>query len=374
MKHRHPRLLLTLVVPLLAACVSDPPQVSPGGALRAEAPPPGAEPTGTYIAARVLDGEMIWRFTAMEADGPEPCELDRDFQAVELVGLEPWACPDCKNHSVFGGRSVVTDATRGCYDVYIPESYENGWDPAWWFDPDRPEYWGWSARELYRATYYAALQTYAGAFADYQAPDEGETATATSSGTNDYVPNPYTYELEIRTTWHTDDTVLRPDPTAVRTTPYLCGWPQGDPGTVVDPEVISLDRTLPNLPMVDQCGEPLSLRDLYGMPFLLVGAAADCDACVHNALAAAAFATAQTEAGNPFAVVVLFEGTDEEYEAGRATWSGFGPMLHNRFYSQVMTANLYAAWAPSIWFYVGPDQTLLAWGTNTPDSSLVEVL
>lgn len=314
-------------------------------------------PEGAWIAAARLVGDLTFTVSPYDGEGLATCSYTRHFDGVELVGLVDYACPDCG--MAFGGDVTVSDDGAACFDSWFPQNLS-------YTLMNRAEFWGWKNTNFYRSS-VPSLGTSVGS-TDFSAPGEGEAATFSYSATSTAAETAL-LEVEGSLSWSMD--ALLPDPAGTRSSPYLCGWPQGDPGNIDNPAAIALDRALPNLPMEDQCGEPVSLRDFTGEALLFVAAYPDCDACVYTALTAATYATA-----HDLRMVVLFEGDDAAFAAATQTYGALGPVLRNRNYIEVMSLGLFG-YTPvgAQWWLADPSQVVVAAGVSTLDfSELNEVL
>jgi hypothetical protein len=350
--------LLLLLLPLLSACAgSGAGDTAPASADDSGADPSSPEPEGAWVDAGHLSGELRFTLSPYDGEGRESCSYTRAFDGVELVGLMDWACPSCG--MAFGGAVTVPEEGRDCFESWFPQHLS-------YTLMDRTEYWGWKNVQFYRSS-VPSLGTSVGA-EGFGAPEEGESVSFSYSSVSSGAE---TALLEVEGTlgWTLDARV--PDPVAARSGPYLCGWPQADATDIDAPEAIGIGQVAPELPMVDQCGEPVSLRHFTGERLLFVAAAPDCDACVYTALTASSYASS-----HDLRVVVLFEGDDEEFAEAAGTYGALGPVLQNRHYTQVMSLWLFG-WTPpgAQWWLVDPDQVVVAAGTTTLDfSELDEVL
>jgi hypothetical protein len=352
-----------LVLTLACTTESDPP---PGKKEDAPSPEPAdtgtplPEPEGAWVEAGRLSATLEFQVSALvEAeDAPEACTYRREFDGVEMVGLTDLACSSCR--VIYEGMVTVPQEDRACFDSWFPHYTGT--------TPDRREYWGWSRDDFYRSTY--PNPTPMGA-EDFVMPKDGEAGSFTyqtaTSGAADA-------QLVVTGALQVTEAVRVPDPVALARESYLCGWPVGNDGSVPQPRSIMLDGAVPELPMVDACGEPLSIRDLMGEWVLFVSAKPDCPSCVYTALEMHTWAATATQ---PVRVVTLFDGDDGEFAQALVDYGAIGPVLRNRGYTQLMGLYLAGTLEPaSAWWLVDPTQVVRVAGRGIPQdlSNLNEVM
>lgn len=319
---------------------------------------PAPEPQGAWTTAGHLTGTLSYAVSPAGDEGPASCNYRREFDGVELVGLVDYACTDCT--VVFEGEVTVPAEDRACFDAWFPH-----WTGV---TADRREYWGWNRTGFFRGAY--PFPSTVGS-TDFALPQEGVEATFTyetsSSGAADAL-------LSVTGTLLLEAGPEVPDPQPSARESYLCGWPTGSDGSLAQPASISVGGVVPELPMVDGCGEPLALRDLTGEWVLFVAAVDDCPACVQTALDAHAWSAT---APAPVRIVTVFDGDDSAFDAAQSTYGAIGPVLRNRGYAEVMAWSLvYATEPASAWWLVDPAQVVQAagLGTTTAFSTLNEVM
>ncbi len=316
------------------------------------------EPQGAWTAAGHLTGTLSFAVSPAGDEGPAACTYRREFDGIELVGLTDYACPDCK--VVFEGEVTVPAEDRACFDAWFPH-----WTGV---TADRREYWGFSRSDFFRGAYPFPSAAGSTDFASPEASVEAAFSYETSSsGAADAL-------LSVTGTLLVEGGPEVPDPQPAARESYLCGWPTGSEGTLAQPASISVGGVIPELPMVDGCGEPLALRDLTGEWVVFVAAVSDCPACVQTALELHDWAAT---ASAPVRVVTVFDGDDSAFAAAQAEYGAIGPVLRSRGYAEVMAWSLvYAAEPASAWWLVDPAQVVRAQGlgTTTDFSMLNEVM
>jgi hypothetical protein len=326
-----------------------------------EGPEDTQEQSDLWIPATRLVGELRFTYSDAGPDSPDACSYTRSFEGYDFKDYRDLfvGCPDCRG--LFAGVSTLDPETAECAERWLVR--------AGVLAQERVEFWGWTGETFLRVFSPADP---IGSFG-ISPPAAGEEAVVAWTST----PSLYVGALDVSATftWAEDPDVLVPDPEVAFDGPYACGWPRRDPGDVLEPYAIGLGEVIPGARMKDQCGEPFDLRDLYDAPALFLTARPDCDTCVFQARAAAAFVASQP--GTDLAVVTLFEGSDEAYEAAVATYGALGPVLHSRGYVGLMGPYL-VYWRPypaATWWLVDPDQVVVSAGIGTLDfSELTEVL
>lgn len=327
----------------------------------------GEAPVAGLVPAAVMTGTYTFHLALSEVGGVD-CDTTRAFTGVDMGETTPFSCPSCS--AEFMGSGTITDDTIDCFDAAFVD-YPDGWSTPVYSYPVRTEYWGWGKKAFYRSTMPAADASGKVDDGSFRAPDEGVEETFTAVGTSNTTAGSASYTVDGTVIWVTDPAVLVPDPTYLPTEPYTCGWPQNDPGTLVDPAAVAVGAVAPAASFVDQCGEPVRLRDFAGSWLIGLRTTADCDACLENASLASAYATRAAADGEDVRVVTFFAGTDDEYAAAVELYGAAGPVFRDRGYGSMIAyvGGFNPAWSTS--FVVDPDQRLASVTLGGPDYSVL---
>ena len=217
---------------------------------------------GSYVR---MTGSVTWTLTFDEeaqANGFETCSYRRSYEGEQRID-HSYLCPDCE----IMVQGVATMEEGG--DCHAQISSDTG--------TQRTELWGLGNGSFFRSGHeqraLGALGEIAGMGADQDIALFWESDNTLTAGG--------TMHLEaVGTTRYTIDPSIVPDPDTVpHEGVYACGWPQNDPGTLVLDYHIDVGKTFPNVHLMDQCGERLSLWDLYGHWLILDTTQSDCGPC-----------------------------------------------------------------------------------------------
>lgn len=342
----------TLLWVMLAGC----------GASDDEPTPDPSEPAAQddlWMSARRMVGELRFTYSDVGPESPDACSYTRSYEGIDFRDYRDLFV-DCQTcGGLFAGTSTLDPETAACAGAWL--------DQAGLLVQDRTEFWGWSDGVYVRIFSPAdTIGTYA-----LDNPSDGEEVSV--EWTVQAARHVGALAVSATFTWSLDDAVQVPNPDTVLEGEYACEWPRNNPGDVREPAAIAVGETIPGGLMEDQCGDPLDLRDLYGQPTLFLTATTDCDTCVFQALAAAELVAS----GADLAVVTLFEGSDEGYEAAKTTYGALGPVLYSRGYVGLMSPFLvgWRRYPEAVWWLVDAEQVVLTAGVGTLDfSELMEVL
>lgn len=251
----------------------------------------GVDTAAADIPAMVLSSDVTWTLSFdedAEAAGFVDCSYTRTYDAVQILD-KGYLCPECE--VLVEGSSIMTDGVD-CYTAVFGESDDVA---------ERTELWGLGAdgvlyrtnRENLRLSELTTFEPMTAsdvsiAWESDYTMDAGGAMVLSATGTMRYEEDPET---------------LLVDPWAPRTEPYACGWEQNDPGTLNLDYVLGEGKTFPNVRFIDQCGEKLSLWDLYGNYIVMDTSQPDCGPCRNMASGAEEFAAGLRAEGIPVRVV-----------------------------------------------------------------------
>ena len=311
------------------------------------------------IPAIVVDGTVTWTL-AFDAEaqslGFEDCSYTRTFQGVQYLDMD-YLCPACTVQ--VQGTAVMTEGLD-CYSQISSSA-----------TTERTEAWGWGDGLFFRT-------------GRAQAP-LGELTPIEDGGENTPIDLSWASESELTDggvmslsavgtmTYQTDPSIVLPDPQPERSTPYTCGWPQNDPGDLVLDYDLAAGKTFPNVHLVDQCGDVLSLWDLYGSWLVLDSSQSDCGPCQNMAATATAFVEDMAAEGIDVKVVSLLGNglsdpfgtpSDETLNTWVDTFELTDPVLYDRGFA-------YALFPSFIDEYSGDSFGYPAWLVVDPQMTLV---
>lgn len=314
---------------------------------------------GDQLPAVVVDGVVKWTLVfddAAQDSGFTDCAYTRTFTGTQYIDMD-YLCPRCAVQ--VQGTATMTEGLD-CYSQISSSAMT-----------ERTEAWGWGDGAFFRSGRaqhpLGELSAFADAgegadillsWASESALDGGGVMRLSASGSLSY---------------QTDSSILLPDPTPARTEPYACGWPQNDPGDLTVDYTLGVGQTFPNVYLVDQCGERLSLWDLYGHWLVLDASQSDCGPCQSMASTAEAFVEAMATEGYDVKVVsFLGNGLSEPFGTPSAetldSWvETFGltdPVLYDRGFT-------YALFPPFITSYSGDSFGFPTWLLVNPQMELV---
>ena len=218
--------------------------------------------TGSYVR---MTGTVTWTLTFDEeaqANGFENCSYRRSYEGEERID-RPYLCPDCE----IMVQGIATMEEGG--DCHAQISNNNA--------TQRTELWGLGNRSFYRSSHE---QRALGALGEVDTikPDVDIELFWSSENTLQ-VGGSMLLEATGSAQYSVDSSII-PDPaTQPHQGEYSCGWPQNDPEDLIQDYQIDIGKTFPNVHLVDQCGERLSLWDLYGHWLILDTTQSDCGPC-----------------------------------------------------------------------------------------------
>jgi peroxiredoxin len=221
----------------------------------------GSEP-GSYVR---MTGSVTWTLTFDEeaqANGFESCSYRRSYEGEERVD-HPYLCPDCE----IMVQGIATMEEGGDCHAQISSNSTT----------QRTELWGMGNGEFFRSSHEQRALGALGTIENMQADTDinlfwSSENTLTDGGT---------MLLEASgTAQYSIDPSISPDPdTEPHQGVYACGWPQNNPENLTLDYNIDVGKTFPNVHLVDQCGDRLSLWDLYGNWLILDTTQSDCGPC-----------------------------------------------------------------------------------------------
>jgi hypothetical protein len=322
------------------------------------------------VAGYRAEGAITWTLAFdedAEAVGYVDCAYSRTYTGVEFFD-QPYLCPECSE--MVKGTAEMTEGFKDCYE------------PLFGGEAISTETWGFSRSDGAKAIGFyrsnsenllmgelATLDTVVdgesfslGWESEYELNKGGVmTLSAAGQGTLWFDE---TLEIEIRT---------------ARATPYLCGWPVNDPGTLATDYVLALDATFPTVALTDACEEELWLWDLYGAWLIIDTSQPDCGPCQTMASEMGAVLDAVREAGQEiYYVTLLGNGLSVPYqEPDSEVWLDWltafddgEPILQDRGFGYATFSPYYADdFGYPAYAIVRPDMTVetveKGWGTET---------
>ena len=218
--------------------------------------------TGSYVR---MTGTVTWTLTFDEeakANGFEDCTYRRTYEGEERID-RPYLCPDCE----IMVQGIATMEEGGdCHGQISSDS-----------STQRTELWGLGNGFFYRSGHE---QRALGELGEVEVVQPDTDIALFWSSENTLQSGGVMLLEATGTTQYFIDSSITPDPaTQPHQGEYSCGWPQNDPGDLVQEYRIDVGQTFPNVHLVDQCGERLSLWDLYGHWLILDTTQSDCGPC-----------------------------------------------------------------------------------------------
>ena len=252
----------------------------------------------TIPAIRVT-GAVTWTLTFDEeaqTAGLYDCSYSRSYEGLQDLDLG-YLCPDCD--VITQGTATMTDGSD-CY-AQIGDATST----------ERDEGWGWSEAGTF---YRSGLEQYPlGELTTFTPGAEGDDiALAWESENTMTAGGTMILSATGSFQYQTDSSTLLAEPFPDRTAPYACGWPQEDPGDLVQDYELVEGGTFPNVRLVDQCGDKLALWDLYGRWLVMTTSQPDCGPCIQMAAGSDAFVADMEALGVDVMVVdILGNGLSE---------------------------------------------------------------
>lgn len=218
--------------------------------------------------AIVVTGQATWILAfdeEAEGNGFFDCTYTREYEGVQYLDQD-YLCPDCTAQT--GGTATMTDGDE-CFAQISTAG------------PVRYEAWGFSETGFYRSSpenqrlgeldeitlAAEGTETPIGWTSDYDMTDGGTMNIAAVGGF----------------TWSEDTNTQIEIPGSGHSGPYTCGWPRNDPGDLELDYVLADGSVFPNAFLRDQCGEQLSIWDLYGRYLVIDNTQPDCGPCQNMA-------------------------------------------------------------------------------------------
>jgi hypothetical protein len=310
-------------------------------------------PPDTQDAVR-LTGQATWTLIfdeEAEANGFFDCSYSRSFEGLQYLD-QPYLCADCEVQT--GGTATMTEGE----DCFAQISSAG---------PVRYEAWGFSQEGFFRSSpenqrlgelseitlAEEGGETPIGWVSDYDIT-EGGTMNLAAEGSFSWSVDPET-QLEIPGSGHSG--------------PYTCGWPQNDPGDLELDYTLADGSVFPNVHLRDQCGEQLSIWDLYGRYLIFDNTQPDCAPCRNMAESAEAFVDQMAGQGVEVMMVSLMgnglsepwvEPSEEMVDAWVDAYGIEDPVLADRGFGYgLMPPYFDFDYGFPAWMIVAPDMTLI---------------
>lgn len=318
----------------------------------------GAEEEEGTIPAMRLEGTVTWTLdfdAEAEANGNTDCTYTRTYSGVQYLDMD-YLCPDCTLQA--RGTAVMT-AGESCY-AQISSAPET----------ERTELWGLSDGAFFRS---GRDQFPLGELAVLSDVAEGVDIALEWSSDGTLEVGTMLLQASGTVRYEADPETLLPDPWPARSTPYACGWPQNDPGTLVLDYDLQVGATFPNVRLTDQCGEELTLWDLYGSWLVLDTSQSDCGPCRTMAEGAEDFVADMAAEGLDVKVISLLgNGLSEPYntpddatfESWVSTYGLTDPVLYDQGFA-------YALFPEFVEEYTGESFGYPTWLVVDPTMNLI---
>jgi hypothetical protein len=335
--------------------------------------------TPETVTGHRAEGTITWTLAFdedAEAVGYTDCNYTRSFEGQEVID-QPYLCPSCD--VTVKGTAVMSEGFDDCYE------------PLFGGEEEAIETWGFAQEDgVADAAFYRSnrenmlmgeLTTIEGFALDtpfslgwesgYDLIKGGiMTLSAFGEGLV-WLDESLEIEVESR-----------------RTDPYLCGWPNNDPGTLSTDYVLALDATFPTANLEDACGEKLSIWDLYGNWLVVDISQPDCGPCQTMAAEMGEVLTALRDEGvDAHYVTLLGNGLSVPYEEPDSdNWSSWltafddgEPILRDRGFGYATFQPYYGDdFGYPAYAIVRPDMTVAAvekgWGSDTPQELIDLIL
>ena len=315
-------------------------------------------PPDTQDAIRVT-GQATWVLDfdeEGESNGFFDCTYARTYEGLQYLD-QPYLCPDCEVQA--GGTATMTEGE----DCFAQISSAG---------PVRYEAWGFSQTGFFRSS---PENQRLGELSEISLADEGEENPIGWSSDYDLtVGGTMNISAEGSFIWTTDPDTQLDLPGTGHSGPYTCGWPQNDPGTLEIDYTLADGSVFPNAQLRDQCGEQVSIWDLYGRYLIFDNTQPDCGPCKNMAASSEDFAAAMSTRGIEVMMVSLMgNGLSEPWvEPEPATvnsWvSAYGlqsPVLADRGFGYgLMPPYFDYDYGFPAWMIVAPDMTLIKGGVG----------
>ena len=314
---------------------------------------------GEQTLAIVVDGAVTWTLAfddAAAANGFTDCSYTRTFTGTQYLDMD-YLCPGCSVQ--VQGTATMTEGLD-CYSQISSSA-----------TTDRTEAWGWGGGAFFRS---GRAQFPLGELSTFEdAGEDADIALSWSSESDLEDGGVMLLSASGTLSYRTDAGTLLPDPAPERTEPYACGWPQNDPGDLTLDYTLAVGQTFPNVYLEDQCGDLLSLWDLYGSWLVLDASQSDCGPCQSMASTAEAFVEEMAADGYDVKVVsFLGNGLSEPFGTPSAetldswvsTFALTDPVLYDRGFT-------YALFPPFIASDSGDSFGFPTWLLVNPQMELV---
>ena len=315
--------------------------------------------SGETQSAVVVQGEVTWALDFnedAELQGYWDCEYSRTYVGTQFLEM-PYLCPDC-NVQVEG--TAVMDDNLDCYAQISS-------DPQ----AERTEYWGFGPDSFHRAS---LPQAPLGQIAELEGVEEG-VPIALSWESEYTIGEGASFALRAAggMSYSIDESVRISSGWQASPSEYACGWPKNDPGDLVLDYQLAEGAVFPNVQLEDQCGELLSLWDLYGRWLVLDSSQPDCAPCRTMAEGAEDFVAEMAAEGVDVMVVSLIgAGLSEPYATPDAqTFTGWvgdyglqDPVLYDRGFAYALFPGFIEAYSGDsfgfpTWLVVDPQMNLV---------------
>jgi hypothetical protein len=304
--------------------------------------------------AILVSGHATWTLqfdTDAEANGFFDCTYTRTFEGIQYLDQD-YLCPECTAQT--GGTATMTDGAD-CFEQISTAG------------PVRYEAWGFSDTGFYRSS-----------------PENralGELTEITLAAEGSETPIDWTSDYDITAggtmniaalggfTWTQSAATQIEKPGTGHNGPYTCGWPQNDPGTLELDYVLADGSTFPNAYLRDQCGEQVSIWDLYGRYLVIDNTQPDCGPCQNMANTSEDFISEMATQGIEVMMVSLMgkglsepwvEPTDQTMNEWVEAFGLKGPVLADRgFGFGLMPPYFEDDYGFPAWMVVGPDMRIV---------------
>jgi hypothetical protein len=318
----------------------------------------GDQTEGTQSAI-VVQGEVTWSLDFnddAEAEGFFDCEYSRSYEGVQYLDM-PYLCADC---DVQVEGLAVMDDNLDCYSQISS-------DPQ----TERTEYWGFGQTSFHRAS---MAQAPLGEIAELDGVEQGVPISLAWESEYSIGENgSFALIAAGEMSYSTDESIQIGTGEGASPAEYACGWPKNDPGDLPLDYHLSAGSVFPNVQLEDQCGELLSLWDLYGYWIILDSSQPDCGPCRMMASGAEAFVDELAEEGIDAVVVSLLgAGLSEPYATPDSQiftdwvteYSLQDPVLYDRGFAYALFPGFIEDYSGDsfgfpTWLVVDPEMTLV---------------
>ena len=224
--------------------------------------PATEEGEGSYAR---MSGVVTWTLTFDEeaqSNGFEDCSYQRSYEGEERID-RPYLCPEC---DIMVQGIATMEEGEDCHAQISSNSTSQ-----------RTELWGLGNGSFFRSAHEQRALGALGNISDMEVDTDIDLFW--SSENTLQAGGSMLLEASGIARYTIDPSIVPDRATQPHQGAYSCGWPQADPGDLVLDYQIDVGKTFPNVHLVDQCGERLSLWDLYGHWLILDTTQSDCGPC-----------------------------------------------------------------------------------------------